>query len=257
LRPTRGLTARAALWFRAAFLVSLPVSAASAREPVIPRAELPGIGSVDPRRPVDSASMPWSALGRVQTELGGRCTGTLIAPRTVLTAAHCLVSPRSGGWVRPASVHFLLGYRQGAWTGMARAVSFVSGPGFDAGSRSPASADWALLTLDVAPGHGAPLPLLRDIPAAGTPVLLGGYQQDRPEVLMADTGCQVLGLWRRERTTLLVHGCAGTRGASGAPLLVGQRGGGWAVAGVAVAVTRGQAQGVAVPAAVLRQMLEE
>lgn len=253
MRPRRGLTRHAAHWFRAALLFSVLGNAASAREPVIPRSELPGLGSADPRRFVDSGTMPWAALGRVQTELGSRCTGTLIGPRTVLTAAHCLVAPRSDRLVRPSSVHFLLGYRQGTWKGTARVASFVVGPGFDAVSRSPRSADWALLTLEAALGPGTALPLLSEIPATGMPVLLGGYQQDRPEVLMADTACQVLGLQQQAGGPLLVHGCAGTRGASGAPLLVERPGGGWAVAGIAVAVLRDRALGVAVPATVLRQ----
>jgi len=199
--------------------------------------------------------MPWAALGRVQTELGGRCTGTLIASRTVLTAAHCLVAPRTGGWVRPSSVHFLLGYRQGAWQAQGRASAFVTGRGFDPRTRSPAGADWALVTLEAPLASAqATLPLLPEDAAPGTPLLLGGYQQDRPELLMADPACRVLGLRRHEGSPVLVHDCAGTRGSSGAPLLARHPDGGWAVAGVAVAVSRGEAIGIAVPAALLRRV---
>lgn len=234
-------------------LAGLPVLA---REPIIPQSELPGLGPADPRRPVDAAAMPWAALGRVQTELGTRCTGTLVGPRTVLTAAHCLVAPRTGEWVRPASIHFLLGYRQGAWKGEGRGLSFVTGPGFDPRTRSPASADWALVTL-AAPLPAAPsLSLLPENSPPGTPLLLGGYQQDRPEVLMADSACRVLGPGRYEGRLVLMHDCAGTRGASGAPLLARRAEGGWGVAAIAVAVARSQAQGIAVPAAFLRQALE-
>ncbi|MBP0447870.1 trypsin-like peptidase domain-containing protein [Roseomonas sp. SSH11] len=222
------------------------------QEPVIPRAELPGIGAADPRRPVDGNVAPWAALGRVQTELGGRCTGTLVGPRTVLTAAHCLVAPRSGRLVQPASVHFLLGYHQGGWRARARAAAFLVPSGFDAPSRSPAGADWALVTLEAPlPAPEVSLPLAEAAFPPGTPLLLGGYQQDRPEWLMADKECRVLGAAMRDGQPLLVHDCAGTRGASGAPLLARMPEGGWGVAGVAVAVARGAALGIAVPGPVV------
>ncbi len=213
---------------------------------------LPGIGAHDPRRPVDAAAAPWSALGRVQTELGGRCTGTLVAPDRVLTAAHCLVARRTARLVQPGSVHVLLGYHLGAWRVHARVARFTIGPGFTPGA-GPAGADWAVLHLAVPMPDAQPvLPLLAEPPAPGSPLMLGGYQQDRPEVLMADAGCRAIGLRRAlSGHVVLLHGCAGTRGASGAPVLAPAPGGGWGVAGVAVAVAAGQAVGQAVPASAI------
>lgn len=52
---------------------------------------LPGIIGVDNRTPVDSKSLPWSAIGRINRESGGFCTGVLIATNKALTAAHCPV----------------------------------------------------------------------------------------------------------------------------------------------------------------------
>jgi protease YdgD len=233
----------------AALLLAAPAAAQEARR--LQRGEqLPGIGADDPRRPANLRLAPWDALGRVQTELGARCTGVMVAPDRVLTAAHCLIAPRTRNFVQPGSVHFLLGYDRGQWTAQARVRAYVMGPGYDA-ERGPAGADWALLTLERRIGDSRRvLPLLRQVPPPRTAVMLGGYQQDRPEVLMADSDCRVLGLRRSpDGLPTIVHDCAGTRGASGAPLLAQlPNGGGWGVAGVLSTVSTEMALGFAVPA---------
>jgi protease YdgD len=88
--------------------------------------------------------------------------------------------------------------------------------------------------------------------------MLGGYQQDRPETLLADTECRALGLSRRDAASppMLLHDCAGTRGASGAPLLARGADGGWRVAGIASTVALDVALGAAVPAALVSAAVE-
>lgn len=210
------------------------------RKPGDPLPALPGLGAQDPRQVVPVGEAPWSSLGRLQTEAGGRCTGTLIAPDTVLTAAHCLVSPRGGGFVHPNTVHFLMGYERGRATARRRAVGYRTGTGFEPGARGAPQEDWALVRLDQ-PIEGPLLPLFRRPVPPRAPLMLAGYQQDRPEVLLADTACRVLDA----REGVLLHDCAATRGSSGAPLLV-RAGQGWAIAGIASRAARDMALGQAV-----------
>jgi len=220
---------------------------------------LPGVGPVDRRAPVDATADPWRSVVRVQTNLAGRCTGALVGRRTVVTAGHCLFNPRTRRFFQPSSLHVLFGYDRGDYTRHVTVARVATEPEYDPAATPPMLVgDWAVLTLaEPAPESVPILPVSVTPLRPGTPLMLGGYSQDRAQILMADSACHLLG----QGGGLLVHDCDATRGTSGGPLLVrmaegagangiGANGGGWAVAGVGVAAGNAPAvRNFAVPSA--------
>ncbi len=209
----------------------------------------PGVGAVDRRVSVPLDQAPWSALARVQTELGERCSGFLVAPRVVMTAAHCLFLPRVRRFIQPGSVHVLVGYDDGRYRAHARVSAFRVAEGYqpldEAGS---GGADRAVLVLDHAVVPESAVLSIASAPAGPLPVRLGGYGQDRDERVVADPGCTLTGrVTDGAGRPLLAHDCDATRGTSGAPLLWRRPNGRWAAIGVQIAASAGGAGGVAVP----------
>lgn len=209
---------------------------------------LPGVGPADRRLPVDAARAPWTALVRVQTELGERCTGFMVAPQVAVTAAHCLYLPRVGGFIQPGSVHVLLGYRFGHYAGHARVVRFTVPGAYRPGDEvATAGADRAVLVLDHRLLPGSEVLAVAAVPSLPAAILLGGYGQDRDEVIVAEAGCHVLGVRPDgQGRPLLVHDCQATLGTSGAPLLWRRPDGGWAAIGIQIAAEAASG-GVGVP----------
>ncbi|MDG6094726.1 trypsin-like serine protease [Acetobacter sp. AN02] len=224
---------------RAALLLLMAwiITPAARAEPATRNQVLPGVGTTDRRLPVSTEAMPWKAVVRVQTELGGRCTGFLIAPAVVLTAAHCLWIPKTGNYVFPPHIHVLTGYSLGQYRDHARVRRIVIPPAYVPKIRQDQTTgpDRAVLILDHAVARpDSVLPLLRGLPISGEAAMLGGYEQDRRERLMADTACHITTPQPLpDGRELIGHDCSATRGSSGGPLLVRQDNQ-WVAAGINV-----------------------
>ncbi len=245
-----------------ALACALALTCAAAGPAAAQKPLLPGVGTEDRRVAVDAEAPPWRSLVRVQTNLGGRCTGVLVAPARVATAAHCLFNPRTRRYLPASSLHVLVGYARGEYRQHLTVTSFVTDPAHD--PKGPAgqgmATDWAVLALSApVPADVAPLPLAQTPPPPGAALRLGGYSQDKSQILTADLACRALGVGQAPGGPVLVHDCAGTRGTSGAALFA-EQGGVWSVVGIAVAVARQAGQerrNFAVPSAVFAAAARE
>ncbi|MEO0342919.1 MAG: trypsin-like serine protease [Pseudomonadota bacterium] len=165
----------------------------------------------------------WHGVGRLNLGDSAMCTGALIAPDQVLTAAHCFYDEGSLMPIDPDTVTFLAGWRNGRAAAIREASRIVIHKGYSPKLplRDAVSVDLALIELthpidiNVAKPFG-----LEEQPSVGRELTVVSYAKDRAEAPSLETGCKVLDRGNR----VITADCDVDFGASGSPIFVMQRG---------------------------------
>ncbi|WP_417248413.1 trypsin-like serine peptidase [Celeribacter sp.] len=163
-------------------------------------------------------SRGWEAVGRLDFDGESFCTGALITPSLVLTAAHCIYDIDSHKRHAPEVITFRAGFRNGhaqAYRDVRRVFVHPEFSINSANKKARLTRDIALVELDRPVRNGTVVPFeIAPTAKNGETVGVVSYALDRSQAASLQETCHVLA----RQGGVLVTSCDVDFGSSGAPI---------------------------------------